>query len=429
MSLENQFDVVIVSCFHQGPWLAGELRKKNFKVLLVDLSSKLGSWTPEDIEGPFGFFKTDLLKQSYLEKMQQEEADHQVENGFTIWRKQGPFEFKSPLSQFYFQKSGMDPRIRNSFTKTQRPEKIPVNEALNNYDAFWMLSFSQQLASTRFMNLSQSYESTTGMPLQSSFYVRWPSRNSLDKSLQWLKNADIRCTKDTDIVDLSLGPGKSIQGLELKGELSGLVRCENAVWCLTSEETYFYNSLLGQEIFPKGSLETQWSWMRYRLKYDPIERFQVLPLHFASIENENLSMTHDNLILWQKTASNELIDAWVRLPSVQRFNKTYLTQIGEKIKNTLSQKMESPSVEVHSYPQEYYYTYHQMGPSRYPLYSFEDASEQKKNSPFKNLSLFSSETLTQYNHDLRQLDQQSILERLVKEREIKESKKRKELQK
>jgi len=428
MSLENQFDVIVVGRFLQGSWISAELQKKNFNVMLIDLSSHLGAWTPEDIEGPFGFFKTDILKQSYLEKRNNEEADHEVENGFTIWRPTGPLEFKGPLSNFYFQKMGFDQKSGESFSKTQRVEKIAPEEYVQNFDKYWPLSLSQHLASTRFMSLQQSFEAGQGLPFQSSFFIRWPSRNTTEKSMQWLKTLKVRTTTTTNVIDLSHGPKGTIQGLELKGELSGLVRCENIIWCLTSEETYFYNSLLGQEIFPRGSLESQWSWMRYRLKYENNERMKSLPLHFCTVENENLSMTHDNMILWQKTASNELIDAWVRLPTVQRFNKTYLANYGDKIKINLQNRVQNSAIEVHSFPQEYYYTYHQMGPSQHPIYSFVESSSKRRRSVFKNLSLFSNETVDIYSDEVLQLAQQEIIDQYIREREIKESKKRKDQQ-
>lgn len=429
MSLENQFDVIVVAKFFQGPWLAAELQKKNFKVLLIDLSSHLGAWTPEDVEGPFGHFKTDSFKQSYLEKRNNEEVDHEVENGFTIWRKSGPLEFKGPLSGFYLENLGLDQKTAELFTRTTRAEKINQEDYLQHYDRFWPLSLSQQLAATRFMSLQQSFQMASGLPFQSPFFIRWPSRNSLEKSMQWLKTMNVRTTTTTNIIDLSLGPGKTIQGVELKGELSGLVKSENLIWCLTSEETYFYNSLIGQEIFPQGSLECQWSWLRYRLKYESNDRTHALPLHFCTVENESLSMTHENLILWQKTASSELIDAWVRLPSVQRFNKSYLAKHGEKIKNILQQRVEMPSVEVHSFPQEYYYTYHQMGPSQHPMYSKEADSQKRRKSGYKNISLYSNETVEHYSDEFFQSAQQGIIDQLIREREIKELKKQKELQK
>ena len=61
-SMSQTPDVVIVSAYGRGHWLAEELVKQKWTVSLFDVTGALGDWEPEDWEGPWGFFDTsDLL--------------------------------------------------------------------------------------------------------------------------------------------------------------------------------------------------------------------------------------------------------------------------------------------------------------------------------------------------------------------------------
>ncbi|MEK6774143.1 MAG: hypothetical protein AABY64_09385 [Bdellovibrionota bacterium] len=401
--LVNEYDVVLVSAFRNCYWLASELRRQKLKVLIIDLSSKLGLWPPEDIEGPFGLFKTETLKGSLLEGLWAEESFHEVGNGFTIWLDSGPIEFKGPLTRYQIEMSGLDPKL---FETLGRQTGIQVQKNFHpdtlNFDTHWLIPFSCQLASTTYCGARNSVDLPRALPLAANFYVRWANRNANEKAANWLKTQGISFSDKTDIIDLSFENRKKITGVELKGEISGLVRCKAFVWGLTSEESYFYNSVLGQEIFPTGPLESEWSWIRYRVKIKPNAQTRQWPLHFCSFQDKDSSWTHENMILWQKTSLDEFLEAWVRLPTVQRFNKNYLSLIGERILKKMSSRVSGLDAEIQNQPQEYTYTYHQLGPSRFPIFKQNSTTTRWKSNGVKNFFSQSHERLHLYSHESRQ---------------------------
>jgi hypothetical protein len=94
--------------------------------------------------------------------------------------------------------------------------------------------------------------------------------------------------------------------------------------------------------------------------------------------------THENLMVILATGSLDQYDVWVKAPTVQRFNKDYLVGLGDKIMQTIYYKMGEVGCRMLSYPQEYYYTYSQIGAPRFPVFE-EGVSIPASESPFKNV--------------------------------------------
>lgn len=416
MSLVN-YDVILVTAFNYGFWLATELQRQGFKVLVVDLTSKLGVWPMEDVEGPFGLFKTENLKGSYFEFLLSEENYFEVTNGFTLWLDSGPMEFKGPLTKYQIQRSGYDPRLLESISLQFRNEWRALRQENLDFDSHWLLPFSLQLASSTYLSSRESVRLEKALPLGAPFFVRWVSRASLQRTATWLKSKGVDYTNQTDVIDLSLPQRKEVQGLELKGEKSGLFKSQSVVWGLSSEETYFYNSVLGSEIYPRGPVESIWSWVRYRIRIDAHPQIKYWPLHICLLGDKDSPWTHENLILWQKTSSDEFLDAWIRVPTVQRFNKNYLTLLGQKIVDVMKVRIEKINAEVHQYPQEYNYTYHQVGPARFPLFTEKQRDQIRKSTALNNLFVDSFEKLEIYTHEERQNQQEQTLQKCLEWRD------------
>ncbi|MEN0057436.1 MAG: hypothetical protein AAGB31_01270, partial [Bdellovibrio sp.] len=92
--------VILISAFGRGHWLAAALAQEGIKTTLVDVSSKLGVWPAEDIEGPFGFFRNERISESQLERLYADDPYDEVPNGFSLWLKKGPLEMKGPLTKY-----------------------------------------------------------------------------------------------------------------------------------------------------------------------------------------------------------------------------------------------------------------------------------------------------------------------------------------
>lgn len=391
--------VILVSAFGRGHWLAAALAQEGIKTTLVDVSSKLGVWPSEDVEGPFGFFRNERVSESQMERLYHDDPYDEVSNGFTLWLKEGPFEFKGPTTKFKVEKSTLAPQVKDFIVGN--PGDRNSRAIYKNLNAFqfrqsWLLHFAHQWAGTTYRPNAQGAYSGEATPLFSSFLVRQATRNGLEKSLQWLESKGVEVIRPQQIMDASFGGGKTITGLELSGEKQGLFRLEQIVWLLTSEETYFMNERLGKYFFPEGPLEPEWCWVRYRVSLQSCFERDHLPLHTVVMRDLDSPWTHENMMILQRTTLADQFDIWMRIPTVQRFNKEYLTVRSQRMQKDLLERMSLSDPQVLSFPQEYYYTYAQLGAARYPVFA-QKHDARRARVLFSNLHLDGPEQWTQYS--------------------------------
>lgn len=363
--------VILISAFGRGHWLATELAKEGIRTTLVDVTSKLGVWPSEDVEGPFGLFRNERISESQQERLYSDDPFEEVANGFTLWLKEGPFEFKGPVTKYKLDQSDLSLQVKNFFFggSEKNPKALYRNLDEFSFDQSWLLHLGHQFASTTYVPNAKSATQGEALPLFSSFLVRQATRVGLEKSLSWLETKGVEVIKPHQIMDVSFGPAKTISGLELSGEKQGVFRLEQIVWMLSSEETYFLNERLGKCFFPGGSLEPEWCWVRYRVGLQGCFERDRLPLHILMVDDIKSPWTHENLLVMQRTSLSDQFDVWMRIPTVQRFNKDYLTVRGQRMMNHLLERMALTTPQILSYPQEYYYTYAQLGAARFPVFS------------------------------------------------------------
>ncbi len=391
--------VILVSAFGRGHWLAAALAQEGIKTTLVDVSGKLGVWPSEDVEGPFGFFRNEKISESQMERLYFDDPYSEVSNGFTLWLKEGPFEFKGPITKFKIDKSPLSSHIKEFLLSG--PNAKNGKSLYKNLDAFdfnksWLLHLAHQWAGTTYMPNAQGAQRGEPLPVFSSFLVRQATRNGLEKSLEWLTTKGVEVIRPHQIVDASFGGGKTVTGLELSGEKQGLFRTEQIVWMLTSEETYFLNERLGKYFFPEGPLEPEWCWVRYRVGLQQCFERDHLPAHTLVMDDLYSPWTHENMMVLQRTTVPDQFDVWMRIPTVQRFNKEYLTVRSERMKAYLMARMSLSDPQVLSFPQEYYYTYAQLGASRFPVFGAAQSSRRGK-VLFSNLHLDGPEEWPHYS--------------------------------
>ncbi|KHD88889.1 MAG: hypothetical protein OM95_07175 [Bdellovibrio sp. ArHS] len=416
--------VILVSAFGRGHWLAAALAKEGIKTTLVDVSTKLGVWPSEDVEGPFGFFRTERISESQMERLYSDDHFAEVPNGFTIWLKDGPFECKGPLTKFKIEKSSLSPHIKDFLLSSKNSKALYKNLEAFNFDQSWLLHLSHQWAGTTYMPNAQGATRGENLPLFSSFLVRQATRNGLEKSLEWLSAKGVEVIRPQQIVDVSFGGGKSITGFEISGEKQGIFRLEQVVWLLTSEETYFLNERLGKYFFPEGSLEPEWCWVRYRVALQPCFERDHLPSHTLVMNDLQSPWTHENMLILQRTTLADQFDVWMRIPTVQRFNKEYLTVRSDRMRDLLLARMSLSDPQILNFPQEYYYTYAQLGASRFPVFGDKQSSRRGK-VLYSNLHLSSPEEWPHYSWGTYFDRDEMILNRLTqwwKEKLLKEQK-------
>lgn len=402
------FDVLVVSAFGRGHWIAAELARERMRVLLLDVTTRLGNWPVEDQSGPFGVFRYEGFSPSYLERWTQDDPVEMLENGLTVWPPGGPIELKGPLTRLHLQKMGWP----EGWTEPLAHARRVGSASPEIFHKTWIASLAYQLAATVYRPSALAMSGGRPLPVFASFGVRFPSRHGLMRNLDWLRSLGVTVSDRSELVDLSFSEKKQISGVELKGEMSGLVRFNQLVWCLTGGETGDLSAKLVRHLYPGGVVEASWCWIRYRLKVQPTPDVSTIPLHSVWIREIGAPWTHGNLMVVQKTPSPEGLDAWVRLPVLQRFNRDYLEEQGRRILSLVNERLPLASAEIQSYPQEATYPPGELGQPRFPVWD-EGTAPSKGRRSFENARFDSPEDHMNYSLDCEYDAQKTLVAGLL----------------
>lgn len=411
----NAYDVIVVSVEGRGHWLAAELRKERLTVLLIDVTKSLGVWPPEDREGPFGVFRVEGFAESFLERLAHDDATENVANGFCFWPRSGPLELKGPLTHYQWSRQGFDETWLERLSHGEKPAAASTSDGVLKA---WPAALAQQLASTIQRPAYRALEAGRPLPIAATFGVRFATRAGLVKSLDWLRSLDVAVADDLEILDLSFKARREISGLEVKGSRtadgkkaagapSGVITCDQMIWTLTGGETRFLSDRLAEHLYPKGIAEPEWCWVRYRLDVRESAELAVLPLHVVMIDDLESPWTHSNVVVLQKTPSPRALDAWIRIPALQRFNKGYLEEHGRRILTQLGSRLSGIEATVQSLPQEASYTSQELGEPRVPVWA-EGSRPDKGRRKAMNLHFENAENRASYGID-EQFDHQRRL--------------------
>lgn len=411
----KRYDVAVVGSFYNVGWVASELSRQGWSVLYIDLHSGLGCWPMEDVEGPFGFFSSETINPFFVEKLNNEEAMVSQDTGFTVCLGSGPLEFKSSFIQYQLQAMGVSDEFISRLESStgnfyQSGQKILALDA--DFKKSWLEFLSRSLSSQRDVVFGDQVESEFPLPLMNPFFTRFLSRRSLEKNHQWLQRQNIDAFDQTQILDFALDSNKEITGLEAKGELNGIVHFKTLVWGLSSEETYYYKPQLGKIIYPKGVTEPVWTWARYSVEVILDREMQQLPLHSVWIEDVYAPWTHENLLIWQRTTFENRFNVWILIPNNQRFNQEYIKYYGKKITQKWEKRFETSAAKIQNYPQEYIYTYQDLGPSRWVRYhSKHQRSIESKD--YDNVFFNSYEVWDQLNRETQFQSQKKLINKVT----------------
>lgn len=428
-SVEMKSEVVLVSAYGRGNWLAASLAQESIETTLIDISHLMGAWPPEDVEGPFGFFKSEKITEFQMERLSHDDPYHEVSCGWTLWTSQGPIEFKGSTSRYMLDKLPLNPDLKTLVLSAQGQGR-KVYQDLDAYDfsESWLLHLAHQWCSTEMLSNERGALQGQASVLTSSFLTRQATRSGHDKSLEWLKSRGVKVIRPQRLEDIFVENGQ-ISALEIQAERKGVFKFEQLVWLLSSEETYFINEKLGKKFFSRGAVESEWSWVRYRIGIEEYSERNNLPAHCVMIKDLDMMWTHENYIILMRTSSANQFDCWIRIPTVQRFNKEYLTEKGNRVLGVLKGCLgQEEGVQVLSYPQEYSYTYAQLGPSRFPVFKY---NSKTINSKFRNMHLVGVETFDRYQWDRIFAGQEEVRIRLLEwwnKKKMIEAKKKKELE-
>lgn len=410
-------DVVIVSVFGRGQWLASELsRQHNLNVTLVDVSEQLGRWSAEDWEGPFGLLQTEELTQTQLGRLSHEDYSDRNSQGLTLWLKNGPVDFMGPITQVWLDSDGpmhflKDYLVAWDIHRGKNTTKNLARQIVQKpFKQSWMVHLAHQLAATSFSDNAHAVLSGSPLPMFSPLYTRRSTRKGYSKSLEWAASKGVEVLSRAKLLDLEMD-SRYLRSIEVQAEeRSGAIRSDQWIWMLSSMETHFVMRDKGQNFFPKGPLEPQWAWLRYRFNIDLSTYEGAVPGHFVMIKDNNLPWTHDNLLVAVSVVTGGAFDIWSRFPYHQRFQRSSLDQYATELESVLKDRFPDFPVSLAGRPQEYEYEYDQLGPSVFPVYDRQSLQRLQKKK-YQNVQYGGPEAWDRldwtgrFQHDVNQIPQ------------------------
>jgi hypothetical protein len=370
----NHFDVILVSSFGQLEALAVEFGRKGLNTLLIDVTEKLGSWPLEDREGPFGRWPIEQSSGAWLEVESLGDLVQPLETGLVYWpKKRGPVALRGPLSVYHKKNLGW----------LSAAEINKLSHGLDSFARGWLSWLSQSLLGTRFRQWSPQILNNNCQDLEAIFGVHNPTRSGLMARREWVRSQNVQVWTETDILDAVKTQLETVSGLEVRGPVSGVIKTQSLVWGLTSLETDFLSFRVRDKLFGFEVNKPEWSWIRYRLQIEPIDLIQSWPNYFILIENENLPLTHTDMIVMQRTVLKNQWDAWIRIPDSKRFHQAYLNRMKLELVEKIKSRISGLEIQVVFEPQEMVYTSKEIGPRPVCQYT-----ENLKKRSYKNKSLY-----------------------------------------
>ncbi|MCX7977691.1 MAG: hypothetical protein N2578_01675 [Bdellovibrionaceae bacterium] len=358
-------DVIVVSAMGRGLMVAALLRAAGFSVTLVDVTAQLGVWPLEDIEGPFGLLRPEGIDLNLQELFSHSDPLVSVDQGFTVWTSEGPWESRGPLNEFRHETLGWS---RESYECLVGGDSSIKLRGLEDFPRSWILGFVRRYFSTVHREPLESLAEGAALSLANTFYIRHPSRQGVQNSLQWLESRGVEVITRSKIIDVFEKTEGGIGGVELSGDRAGLLSSDYVLWTLTSAETYYLANSAGEKIFPRGEVDGIWCWIRYRVQMPETPAVHRLPAHCVMVQDHRWPWVHENMMALIRTPLPHMFDVWVQVPNLQRFNKDYLRKQGASCVAFLSDRLCTDEVFVQSWPQEFSYTYEELGPPRFPVW-------------------------------------------------------------
>lgn len=321
MKLKN---VVIVSVYGRGAYLAHQLQNTGFDTTVFDVSSFLPALPSPEREGPFGVFLP-----SHLSDLQKQylcgDNFYPIQQGFSIFTPQGPMEFQGPLSAFSLEMKrdfqlchsvlSQAPEVNNVGFSAEK--KMQMIKKLEDFSGLLYLAagltgsymepvasigkrvFSPLFSDYIFRESSQRYFSDLKLSLQEEG-VKWTSVASKEEIVSFLNETKKR--KDCFLI-----------------------------WTLGGPETDSHFSDCMPLLFPKWVAPTK-IWRRFSLLWNQEDFKNTIPYllllwpdYIQKQKTKSLSWVSESLLSLKKNPGSSYMDLWAPCHYAQRFNKQTLS--------------------------------------------------------------------------------------------------------
>ena len=381
--MDSRSDLIVVSAFGRGNWLAANLARQGLSATLVDVSDALGHWAPEDWEGPFGIFQADWIRDSQNTRLNEEDYTDIESDGFVLWLNDGVLDTGGPVSSHRLEKRGVTEEQKSYVANFHSMKPDELNKLRKSFYGAefkknWFLHFSHSLAANSFSENSNAMDRGRPLPMFAPHGVRRVSRRGYDQNLKWVESWGAKVLKANKIKDLSSNSG-FIQSLEIESDWSGVLSAEQYVWCLSGIESLHLSASVANTLYPQV-IWPSWQWQRFRFKFEGADVWKSLPSHLVAIEDLGLPWTHENMMVLQKSVNDEDFDVWMRLPHSQRFHREYIQEKSRAAIQLLEARLPGVRVQLQNLPQEFEYDEKDLGPARFPLFDTTQVSKYKTGS-------------------------------------------------
>lgn len=373
--MAQQFDYTIISREDRGHWLAGKLKRKGFNVALVDTSSHLGRWAPEDLEGPFGIMKSPRLSPKQWAKTTEGHITKNSDRGFVLWLTNKALEFKG-INFSYHKKIHPELALAESYFSDAdgaSPEEVQlINEKVNltDFTNNWPIQLGHAFSSNQHFPNASAIHPKRPFPLFYNYFLRETSRYSNEQSLERLESEGVKVFKDAMIKDFATQSTKELDGFEIQlGSATQFIQSDKWIWLLSTEETEYLNAEMFTKLFQAKSVACEWNWIRFRMKFEKSENLEPLPSQFLMVNDLHLPWSHDNFVQVIRNGTENEFDFWLKLPNLERFRKEYIEQMQRSVLENFKSRIPGVELSKLQMPAEYYYSYEDLGPSPYSLYN------------------------------------------------------------
>jgi hypothetical protein len=379
---QHEYDVAIVSAFGRGELLARELKTRGLKVALMDVSEALGNRNLADLEGPFPVARPNPLLPSHLEWLMSHSFD-EIPNGLSVWLPSGPVEFRGPLADFYASARPEVAFFREYFPGGAQPsvKRTDISGKLNElrFEEKWVTEFAHGFCSNEFSASTDCHVNGEAFPLGQMVQSPIFRSDRIEENRAELESTGIRWIKAEKMGEMEVERGRLV-GLSHQDEL---LRCEQMIWCLSSEETFSISRALGRQLFPRGVTSSRWAWRRFQVHSPKNSLDFIVPPYVVLIDDIYFPWAYENLMVLKRRKPG-LSDVWVRLPSENSRKPDQLKKFTKKLEEKLRARFRGLAHEVEPFWDE--------GPPLFPVFEPEQLRSFVK-PPFANLTFEGPEVL------------------------------------
>ncbi len=385
MTDTNLCDLVIVSAFGRGNWLATEFATRGWRVSLLDATAQLGNFNEKDIEGPFGLLEGQNLQPSQRARLADEGEFAPVASGFSLWLPEGPLELRSELTPFLLRARNIPFEVESYLRQPELNSKESESERRGlrrlQYSRSWLAQFAHSLASASHHENYVALESEAAAPLFTPYSLRQLTAHGTAKGFQTCHGAGVNVHPGVELTDFKFD-GKIALTVTYRDDKDKETtqHARAYVWCLSFEETKKISDSLVRAMFPQNWPEAPWAWQRVSFDASPADLLEMIPLSVAVIDDVDLAWTRANLILLRRRAGESRFDAWMKVPTWMRRETEAFEQVRNEVRANLEKRF--AGVTLTDLRED-------MTPLLWPIWSKEEfATLQSRCAPRRSPNLF-----------------------------------------